>query len=226
MLTSESILTNYINSITLSKRTIVNNGPTPEDQALSYLIVNDKTFNDSQLMTLNSMMPNAVQFRICQRYALLTWWLQLDGRTVNDDECFNWIDIYCDSIDLGGTVGIQNAVTEFFLSDTIMKGTIPADLGLLTALEYVDVSYNGLTGTLPESIGQWTAMTYFNANNNKMTGTIPASIGNWSRIQVAYFDNNQFTGIMPNGICPNIRDGLLYADCVSEITCTCCSDCY
>jgi hypothetical protein len=118
----QSLLTSFINNITLSNRTIDKNGPTPEDRALNYLIVNDTTFSFSQLLTLNSTMTNIVQFRICQRYALLTLWFQpaftstswydTSGWLVNANEC-DWAGISCASINLGGTVGTQNVVTAF-----------------------------------------------------------------------------------------------------------------
>jgi hypothetical protein len=235
MLTTQSLLTSFINNITLSNRSIAPNGPTPEDQALNYLIVNDTTFNFTQLLTLNSMMTNVVQFRIRQQYALLTLWFQQaftgttwnsgDGWLVHANECDYWVGIDCTSVSVEGTVGMQNIVTTVNLLGNNVKGTIPADLGLLTALTYFDVQYNALTGTLPASIGQWTALTYFGVNENEIAGTIPASIGNWSQIQYAYFYFNQFTGTMPNGICDNIQnDDRLYADC-KEITCPCCTRC-
>jgi hypothetical protein len=281
---STSLLTSFINNITLSSRTIAANGPTPEDQALNYLIVNDTTFNISQLLELNSMMTNMVQFRIRQRYALLTLWFQqaftnttwtTRDMWLNGNEC-SWTRITCESIDLGGTVGMQ-VVTEVDLIVNNVKGTIPADLGLLTALTYFNVGGNELTGTLPVSIGQWTALYYFSVSGNALTGTlpasigqwtaltdfsvgvnaltgtlpasigqwtalksfnvvvnaltgtIPASIGNWSQIMYAYFYVNEFTGTMPNGICPYINATIfeeLWADCLPEITCPCCTDCY
>jgi hypothetical protein len=236
MITTQSLLTTFINRVTLSNRTIAKNGPTPEGQALNYLIVNDTTFNFSQLLTLNSMMTNVVQFRIRQRYALLTLWFQQaytntswyyrPGWLVNANECGNsWNGVFCTSINLGGTVGMQNVVTQLNLFSNNMKGTIPADLGLLTALTSFAVSDNALTGTLPASIGQWTALTTFSVYQNAMSGTVPASIGNWSLIRIAYFDGNQFTGTMPNGICPYIQNGDdLFADCM-EITCSCCTRC-
>jgi hypothetical protein len=188
MLTPESILTNYINSITLSKRTIAKNGPTPEDQALNYLIFTDTTFNDSQLLTLNSMMPNAVQFRIRQRYALLTLWYQQSatntewyrnsGWMENANECDNWAGISCAAADFGGTVGIQNVTTAVDFKTNNVKGTISADLGLLNALTSFNVFDNRMSGALPESIGQWTNLTYFDISNNYgFNGTLPASIG-------------------------------------------------
>jgi hypothetical protein len=145
-LTTQSLLTSFINNITLSNRTIAANGPTPEDQALKYLIVNDTTFNFTQLLTLNSMMTNMVQFRIRQRYALLTLWFQQSftntswsrggGWLVNANECdYNWNGIFCTSINLGSTVGMQDVVTQVVLIVNNMKGTIPVDLGLLAALK-------------------------------------------------------------------------------------------
>jgi hypothetical protein len=175
MLTTQSLLTSFI---TLSTRTIAANGPTPEDQALNYLIVNNTTFNFSQLLELNSMMTNVVQFRIRQRYALLTLWFQqaftvtkwktMTGWLVNANECDKWYHITCTSIDLGGTVGMQDVVTTVNLYDNNMIGTIPADLGLLTALTGFSVFTNELTGTLPVSIGEWTAMKYFAVYTNKL----------------------------------------------------------
>jgi hypothetical protein len=237
-LITQSLLTSFINNITLSNRTIAANGLTPEDRALNYLIVNDTTFNFTQLLTLNSMMTNMVQFRICQRYALLTLWFQQvftntswtrrNGWLVNADEC-SWFHITCAPINLGGTVGTQNVVTAVCLNFNNMKGTIPADLGLLTALKYLDVGFNALTGTLPVSIGQWTALTVFGVAYNALTGTLPASIGSWNQIQAAFFQDNQFTGTMPDGICPYINATIseqLQADCKSEVNCTCCTLCY
>jgi hypothetical protein len=236
--TTQSLLASFINNITLTNRTIAKNGPTPEDQALNFLIVNDTTFNFSQLLELNSMMTNVVQFRIYQRYALLTLWFQQaftntswtnrNGWLVNANECDNWYRIACTSINLGGTLGMQNVVTAVDLNLNNIHGTIPADLGLLSALTSFSVGSNALTGTLPVSIGQWTALSYFGVYTNELTGTIPASIGNWSQIITAYFFSNQFTGTMPNGICPyidNANSDKLWADCRSEITCACCTLC-
>jgi hypothetical protein len=238
MLTTQSILTSFINNITLSNRTIAKNGPTPEDQALKYLIVNDTTFNFSQLLTLNSMTTNVVQFRIRQRYALLTLWFQQaftgttwntrNGWLVNANECDNWYRITCASNDLGSNVGTQNVVTRIDMFINNIQGSIPADLGLLTAMKRFNVFNNALTGTLPASIGQWTALTAFSVSSNALIGTIPASIGNWSQIQYAYFYINQFTGTMPVGICPYIvraNGDQLEADCLTKINCTCCTRC-
>jgi hypothetical protein len=212
-LTTQSLLTSFINNITLSNRTIVANGTTPEDQALTYLIVNDTTFNFTQLLTLNSMKTNMVQFRICQRYALLTLWFQqaftsttwrrTDGWLVNANECDNdtsWDGITCTSIDLKGEVGMQNVVTVVNVNYNNVNGTIPPDLGLLTALTYFDVNANALIGTLPASIGQWTALTNIDVGENALKGTLPASIGQWTALTYFGVYENALTGTIPASI--------------------------
>jgi Leucine-rich repeat (LRR) protein len=205
-----SILTTFVNRIELSNRTISKNGKTPEDKALKYLIVNDTTFNISQLSTLSSVTPNVVQFRISQRYALLTLffqqtvvsqWYDTTGWLVNANECNSWFGISCASFNVEGTRGVQNVVTGVNLYNNNMKGTIPADVGLLTALTSFNVYNNvAITGTLPTSMGQWTALTYFNVQNNALTGTLPASIGQWTALIYFGAGNNELTGTLPASI--------------------------
>jgi hypothetical protein len=205
--TIQSLLTNYINNITLSNRTITMHGPTPEDQALTYLIVNDTTFNFSQLLTLNSMMDNMVQFRIRQRYAVLTWLWQTTATTNNNNldnygqEC-DVSRITCVGMDLGGRVGPQNVVQgmDWYRINIPGGGTIPADLGLLTAMTSFGVGQSTLTGTLPASIGQWTALTYLDIFSNALTGTLPESIGQWTRLEMFIASSNQLTGTLPVSI--------------------------
>jgi hypothetical protein len=128
---------------------------------------------------------------------------------------------------LPASIGQWAALTSFASGYNAITGTLPASIGQWTALELFYVQGNALTGTLPESIGEWTALTEFRVSSNALTGTIPPSIGNWSQIQIAYFGENKFTGTMPNGICPNyVENGeTLSADCLREITCTCCTLC-
>jgi hypothetical protein len=39
------------------------------------------------------------------------------------------------------------------------------------------VSKNGFTGTLPSELGKLTAVTYFIVSNNGFTGTLPSELG-------------------------------------------------
>jgi hypothetical protein len=205
-----TLMTAYIDSITLTNRILTKNGSTPEDQALKYLIEEDTTFDFDELLTLNDMMTNVVKFRIRQRYALLTLWFQQaftnttwtdrNGWLVNANECDDWFGIQCVSVDWGGNVGIQNSVQEIDLFRNNVHGTIPADLGLLAALTSFIVNENALTGTLPESVGQWTSLTFFDTFRNALTGTLPSSIGQLTLLNYWDVGVNALTGTLPESI--------------------------
>ena len=68
--TFSAALTDYINNITLSGRTISTRGVTPEDEALKFMIANETATADDLLTN------GAVRFRMRQRFALLSLWFQ------------------------------------------------------------------------------------------------------------------------------------------------------
>jgi hypothetical protein len=206
--TKESLLTQYLNDITLSNKSITIIGTTPEDHALKYLIETDNTFNFKELLTLHQDNINEVKVRISQRYALLTLWYQQTNNTswsvtsgwlVDSDEC-NWYGILCASNDLGGNLSIRNVVSDVILPLNGINGTISADLGLLTALTYFELSANALSGSVPESIGQWTALEYFDILDNGLDGTLPESIGQWTALTFIRVRGNALTGTLPQSI--------------------------
>jgi Leucine Rich Repeat len=72
------------------------------------------------------------------------------------------------------------------LSNLSLSGTISADLGLLSDLIHLDMSFNSLKGTLPESIECWSQLTHLDLSFNSLKGTLPESIKRWS--QLTHFD--------------------------------------
>jgi Leucine rich repeat len=139
-------------------------------------------------------------------------------------------------LDLGnnvfnGTVpydlGRLNSLRYVYLKDNFLTGSIPSSFARWINLEYFGFSRNELTGTLPDFIGRWTNILYFAISINQLTGTIPETIGAWSLIQRAFLYDNFFTGTVPIGIC-NYSSSFknLSADCNSEVTCSCCTNCY
>jgi hypothetical protein len=206
---NDSMVVEFINNITLTEQRPIaypplnTTSPRPEELALQWLIVNDtlKLLPDS---------PDG-RFRLKQRYALLTLWFQQTSTNTTWLSKANWLTAAdeCSWAGIRTCNGqIQNAVTYILMSNNNMKGVIPADLGLLTSLEYADFRINAFTGTLP------------------------ASIGNWTSIKAAAFNGNGFTGSMPNGICTlrttNPSFMTLLADCNPpiEVTCPCCTQCF
>jgi hypothetical protein len=197
----EANLVDYINSITLANRTIARPDPNldlavtpPEELALQWIIQHDPM----------QLSPDSAanQFRIRQRYALKTLWVQraknpFDGS--NMDEC-TWTGILCTKADLGSDIGTQRAVTELDLRNAARPSFLPDDLGLLSHLTTVDMTQSKLFGTLPASIGLWTDLVNFYGQWNQLTGSLPSSIGNWTNLSGFYVNNNTLTGTWPESI--------------------------
>jgi hypothetical protein len=233
-------ITAFINAITLTNRTIAlpktaaeevpyrpTALPTPnaEDLALQFLVRNDPL----------QLLPDtdAQKFRLTQRYALLTLWFQpvpnnegwlIDTDWLSANEC-QWYGLGCADTDLGGNIGRQSVVTVIILDDNNVRGTLSSELGLLTHLETFSVTNNGLVGTIPAALGRWTRLTYWSVQNGQLTGTIPPSIANWTNIANAFWNLNNFTGAVPRGLCQSTALTFHYADCPTEISCTCCTNC-
>lgn len=88
-------------------------------------------------------------------------------------------------------------VTTIFLPNNQLEGTLPSEIGFLSALTLFGLQDNHIVGTLPETLQNWNAILYFNMNNNQLTSTIPDYIGNWNNIEVIGLEHNTMTGTIP-----------------------------
>ncbi|KAK1436662.1 hypothetical protein QVD17_02444 [Tagetes erecta] len=127
------------------------------------------------------------------------------------DPCGDWVGITCNN----------SRVTQIVLTSAGLTGGLPGDIGQLTELEYLDLSYNDLGGTLtteitklvkltnliligcnligtiPSNIGNLASLTDLSLNNNRFTGTIPASVGKLNNLYWLDLSVNQLTGSLP-----------------------------
>ena len=78
-----------------------------------------------------------------------------------------------------------------------LTGTIPAELGKLTNLEYLMLDVNDLTGHIPVELSELTNLWWLYLNSNQLTGTIPAELSNLTNLQHLYLSHNQLTGTIP-----------------------------
>ena len=93
---------------------------------------------------------------------------------------------------------------------TRLTGTIPPQLGQLTKLVNLHLSYNLLSGTVPTTIGQLTALKSLVLNNNlRLSGPIPTQLGNLSSLEYFNLYLNALTGTIPNSIGSLAADGSL-----------------
>jgi hypothetical protein len=225
-----TVLTSYINSISLSKPKITANGTSPESMALSWLIANNTTLDTAALLSEDDPISNnAIGFRIRQLYPLLVMWFQqtatekwanTTGWLEDPNEC-TWHGITCATMNLTFNDLVQsnsfvnstvNAVVKISFADVVSGyvGTIPVELGLLTHLQHFEIRdtqvdsgevASSLKGSLPESIGQWTALTYFGVSNNSgLVGALPGSVYQWTALTYFDFSDNGLEGTLPDGI--------------------------
>eukprot|EP01130_Rhizamoeba_saxonica_P015252 TRINITY_DN6801_c0_g1_i1.p1 TRINITY_DN6801_c0_g1~~TRINITY_DN6801_c0_g1_i1.p1 ORF type:complete len:1065 (-),score=247.94 TRINITY_DN6801_c0_g1_i1:57-3251(-) len=103
-------------------------------------------------------------------------------------------------------------VSEIFMSNLELSGTIPEEIGLRPLLRVFDVGFNNLEGTIPESIFRnWKnakEMRVLILKDNKFEGSISPFINNfdfgrynkireWEESGALDLSNNNFQGIIP-----------------------------
>jgi Leucine-rich repeat (LRR) protein len=149
-------------------------------------------------------------------------WIQQLPRLELLDASFNDLDGM-----LPESMGIwSRRLDTLYLAGNRLSGAIPTGIGQLTRLESIEFHENLFSGTIPESVGQLTNMVFFYVDSNALTGTIPESIEQWIRIKEVGFEMNQLVGSVPHGLCDISSLEGLAADCLSQLTCDCCTVCY
>ena len=126
-----------------------------------------------------------------------------------------------------GTISGQFGLLSDNLSDidfgfNYLIGTIPYEIGWLTNLWYLSFDTNGLSGTIPPVIGsQLTGLTEINFSNNpSLYGPLPEFQA--SGLQYGFFEGTSLTGTIQ---C-EFSWQYLIADCIDEVECDCCNECY
>ena len=113
--------------------------------------------------------------------------------------------------------------------NTLVAGTIPTEVGLLTKLFRLDVLHNVLSVPIPSEIGLLQALYSVGINDNALSGSVPTEMGFLTTISVfgnnhgrMLLYNNDLSGTIPSSLCRSngAKPGI---DC-GEIVCTCCRD--
>ncbi|KAL1358769.1 hypothetical protein AAHE18_04G057700 [Arachis hypogaea] len=114
-----------------------------------------------------------------------------DWERSNDPCGDGWIGIGC----------INGAVTSITLSSMHLTGQLSSEIGGLSELRILDLSYNkNLTGPLPEAIGNLRKLTNLILTGCGFSGTIPDTIGNMQRLAFLSLNSNNFNGQIPSAI--------------------------
>ena len=81
-----------------------------------------------------------------------------------------------------------------------LRGSIPGELGNLTALEELRLSNNFLTGPIPSELGRLTELEVLRLSNNALSGPVPSELGNLANLEELRLHRNRLTGDLPSSL--------------------------
>ncbi|MED6131186.1 hypothetical protein PIB30_007479 [Stylosanthes scabra] len=107
------------------------------------------------------------------------------------DPCDCWDGIKCEN----------SRVTAITLPSMGLEGELSGDIGSLSELQILDLSYNkDLTGPLPQAIGELTKLSTLILVGCSFNGPIPDEIGFLQELRYISLNSNSFTGEIPHSI--------------------------
>lgn len=91
----------------------------------------------------------------------------------------------------------KGEVTELFLYSNELSGSIPPEIGQLTALRRLNLSGNELSDSIPPQIGQLEELTELSLHTNNLSGSIPPEIGQLTNLTCLALSVNELSGSIP-----------------------------
>ncbi|KAC9417441.1 hypothetical protein E3N88_45870 [Mikania micrantha] len=165
------------------------------------------------LICIHALLSSGQNQDIVILQALKDSWQNTPPSWIGSDPCGDkWDGITC----------TDSRVTSITLASINLSGELSGDIGQLSELQTLDLSYNkGLTGSLtpdignlkklsnlilvgcsfngplPDSLGSLPQLTYLSLNSNGFTGPIPPSIGNLTKLYWFDIADNRLSGSIP-----------------------------
>jgi hypothetical protein len=78
-----------------------------------------------------------------------------------------------------------------------LGGQIPAELGSLSNLDFLNLASNEMTGEIPRELGGLEGLEQLRLNDNDLTGRIPAELGDLSSLITLALFRNDLSGEVP-----------------------------
>lgn len=83
------------------------------------------------------------------------------------------------------------------LPNSQLLGSIPADLGMIEFLQYLDLSNNSLNGSLSFSLFNASQLRNLDLSNNLISGHLPETMGSLHNLQLLNLSDNALAGKLP-----------------------------
>ncbi|KAL6324107.1 hypothetical protein AAG906_006378 [Vitis piasezkii] len=112
--------------------------------------------------------------------------------------------------EIPATIGELSELTFINMSGNKLGGNIPASIQGCWSLETIDLDYNNLTGSIPAVLGQMTNLTYLCLSENSLTGAIPSFLSNLTKLTDLELQVNYFTGRIPEELGALTKLEILY----------------
>lgn len=98
---------------------------------------------------------------------------------------------------LPAEIGDLSALRGLILGGNELKGGLPAQLGDLTELEALILRDNDFSGSIPTELGSLTKLFELNLAINGLTGDIPTELGALTMLETLSLNSNDLTGEIP-----------------------------
>lgn len=115
-------------------------------------------------------------------------WTDSTNWLVTNNPC-SWYQVYCS----GGHV------SRLLLNGNNLVGTVPAEIGQLSAMTVLNLANNQLSGPIPPEITSLSNLNDLSFANNSLTGTIPSQVNLMTSLTTAEFLSNSLEGPIPAG---------------------------
>ena len=99
-----------------------------------------------------------------------------------------------------GVSGIGGRVSSLDLSKNKLSGTIPEEIGNLTALHSLSLWDNQLSGPIPPELCDLVHLEHMSLGDNELSGPIPPEIGNLTALHNVSLWGNRLSGAIPSEI--------------------------